>query len=259
MPQWISYPLSSRDDWQAFKAKLRIDARGILPDDLDALGARSPERDYPLGMWLGSTFGYMRDLFGVEALSYLFYDDIALIEEMVETCTHMSAKLLDRVVEAGVQLDWVMFWEDMAYRNGPLLSPELYKRWCVPFYHTVMEKVQAANVPVVMLDSDGDITRLAPIWLDCGITVMHPMEVASGMDVRHERQKYGKRVAFFGGIDKRALAASRDDIDKEVIPKLDECFAEGGWIPACDHGIPPDVPFDNYRHYRDLVVARSAR
>ena len=259
MPQWISYPLSSRADWNTFKQQLHTDGPNLLRGDLDALATQSPQRDYPLGLWLGSTYGYIRDLFGVEGASYLFYDDAALVEEMIETFTHLSVQLLDRALQTGIQLDWVMFWEDLAYKNGPLLSPELYKRWCMPFYQTVMEKVQAADIPVVMLDSDGDIREMIPLWLDCGITVMHPMEVASGMDVRDERRKHGRRIAFFGGIDKRALAGSRDDIDREVVPKLEACLADGGWIPACDHGIPPDVPFDNYRYYRELVDRYSRR
>jgi hypothetical protein len=30
-----------------------------------------------------------------------------------------------------------------------------------------------------------------------------------------------------------------------------EIFFKG--LPACDHAIPPDVSFDNYRYYRELV------
>lgn len=70
---------------------------------------------------------------------------------------------------------------------------------------------------------------------------------------REERKKYGKRIAFFGGIDKRALAGSREEMEAEVLPKLRAGFADGGFIPACDHGIPPDVSFDNYRYFRELV------
>ena len=258
MPQWLSYPLSSRADWQEYRQRISIDVPGVLPADLDSLAAQSGDRNYPLGSWLGGTFGFIRDLFGLEGAAYLFYDDVALVEEIIETFTHVSATLLERTLASGIELDWVMFWEDMACRHGSLLSPALYKRYCLPFYETIMERVGAAQIPVVLLDSDGDISELIPLWLDCGITVMHPMEVASGMDVRTARREYGKRIGFFGGIDKRPLAGLRADIEREVIPKLEACLAEGGWIPACDHGIPPDVSFDNYRYYRDLVNQCSA-
>lgn len=253
MPQWLSYALQSRTDWECYREKIIGDRPELLPDNLAQLAAASPTRDYPSGMWVGSSYGYLRDLWGVEALSYLFYDDPTLIEEMIETLTELSLGLLDRVLASGIQLDWVMFWEDMAYKNGPLLSPELYRRYCLPLLAKVMARVQAAGIPVAMLDSDGDVRELISLWLDLGITVMHPMEAASGMDIREERKKYGRRLAVFGGIDKRALAGSRADIDAEVLPKLRAGFADGGFIPACDHGIPPDVSFENFCYFRELV------
>ncbi|HUU30726.1 MAG TPA: uroporphyrinogen decarboxylase family protein [Phycisphaerae bacterium] len=254
MPQWLSYPLRSREDWAEFRKRLDPEAPGRVPANLDQLAAQSPARDYPLGLWPGGTYGMMRNWWGLEAISYLFHDDPALVEEMMEVLTDLSLHVVDRVLRAGVQLDWVMFWEDMAYRNGPLMAPELYAKYCLPFYRKVMARVSAAGVPVVMLDSDGDVSRLIPLWLDAGITVMHPVGVASGMDVREIRRQYGRRVGFFGGIDKRALAGTRRQIEAEVVPKLEACFAEGGFIPACDHAIPPDVSLDNYTYYRQLVA-----
>ena len=253
MPHWIRYPLQSRDDWNDYKRKLDPDTPERLPQNFTRLAETYSRRDYPLGMWLGGTYGYMRNWWGVERISVMFYDDPALIEEMIECLTHLALGLLKRVLAAGVQLDWVMFWEDMDYKTGPLISPEMFKRYCVPFYKKVMEKVHDAGIPVVMVDSDGDIREIIPLWLDVGVYIMHPMEVAAGMDVVEMRKQYGKSIGFFGGIDKRALAGTREQIKTEVAPKLEYYFGDGGFIPACDHAIPPDVSFDNYLYYRELV------
>ena len=59
----------------------------------------------------------------------------------------------------------------------------------------------AAGIPVVMVDSDGDIHEIIPFWLDAGVSIMHPMEVAAGMDVVFLGKQFGKRIGFFGGID----------------------------------------------------------
>jgi uroporphyrinogen decarboxylase-like protein len=259
MPHWIHYPLQSRQDWQKYRKRLDPDTPERLPQDFAELAEAYCQRDYPLGMWLGGTYGYMRNWWGVEKVSVLFYDSPAVIEEMIECLTHLALGLLARVLTAGVQLDWVMFWEDMAFKTGPLISPAMFKRYCIPFYEKVMERVRAAGIPVVMVDSDGDVRELIPLWLDVGVNIMHPMEVAAGMDVEETRTQYGKRVGFFGGIDKRALAGTREQIRAEVVPKLEVGFSEGGFIPACDHAIPPDVSFDNYRYYRELVREVSAR
>ena len=57
-----------------------------------------------------------------------------------------------------------------------------------------------------------------------------------------------------GGIDKRILAGGKDAIDRElerVIPFMRE---RGGYIPTCDHGVPEEVSFENYMHYRKRML-----
>lgn len=259
MPQWLRYPLTSRREWHDYRRRLDPETPGRLPANLAQLAAESPGRSLPLGMWVGGTYGFLRDWWGVEALSLLLYDDPGLVEEMIATLTHLSVTLFERVVQAGVQLDWVCFWEDMACKHGSLVSPAAYTRYCLPFYRAMVARIHSAGIPVVMLDSDGNIAELIPLWLDAGVPIMHPLECASGMDVATLRRQYGRRIGFFGGIDKRCLAGTREQIRAEVTPKLEACFADGGFIAACDHAIPPDVSFDNYRYYRDLVMHIGSR
>ncbi|MHB9025291.1 MAG: uroporphyrinogen decarboxylase family protein [Armatimonadota bacterium] len=253
MPQFISHPLRSREDWPGFQRRLDPNAPGRFPADFARWAAERAERDYPLGVWLGGSYGYLRNWWGVEGISLLLYDDPSLVEEMIEQLIHLSSGILDHILATGLQLDWVMFWEDLGFKTAPLISPDQFERFCMPFYRAMMDKVRQAGIPVVMLDSDGNIWDMIPLWLDAGITVMHPMEVASGMDVIEARRRYGKQVGFFGGIDKRALAGSFEDIRAEVLPKMNACLEDGGFIAACDHAVPPDVSFDNFRYYRDLI------
>jgi len=111
-----------------------------------------------------------------------------------------------------------------------------------------------------MLDSDGRINDLIPLWLDAGINVMHPMEVASGMDVRESRRQYGTNVRFLGGIDKRAIARGPVAIDAEVIPKIGAIMESGGGMVAeCDHGVPPDISLANFTYFHDLVRRLSEK
>lgn len=258
MPQWISYPLQTLADWPEYKRRLDPDTPQRLPADFPQMvEGEYRNRDYPLGMWVGGTYGYLRNWWGVENLSMLLFDNPALIEEMIETLTHLALGLLDRVLSTGVELDWVMFWEDLAYKSGPLISPAMFRKFCLPFYHQVMDRVHSAGIPIAMVDSDGNIEKIIPMWLEVGVTVMHPMEVAAGMDVAKIRSQYGKSIGFFGGVDKRVLASTPERIRAEIRPRLESCFADGGYISACDHAIPPDVSLDNYRYYRDLVAEVS--
>jgi len=253
MPQWIKYPLQSRADWEEYKRRLDPDTPERFPANFAELAAEWRDRDYPLGIWMWGAYGIIRDWWGLQRISVLFYDEPALIAEMVEHLTYFCLRFLDRVLAYGVEFDWIVFWEDLAYKAGPLLSPALYRKYCLPFYVKLVEKVQAAGIPVVIVDSDGDVRQIIPMWLETGVTAVYPMEVASNMDVGELRRQYGRQLGFHGGIDKRSLAGSREEIRREVVPKLEACFEEGGFIPACDHAVPPDISFDNYRYFRDLV------
>jgi hypothetical protein len=52
----------------------------------------------------------------------------------------------------------------------------------------------------------------------------------------------------WGGFDERVLARSKQGITDEV-ERLAPTVEEGGFIPFCDHLVPPDVPLGNYVHY----------
>ena len=84
-------------------------------------------------MWAdreGGFFGPLRNLFGIETLSYLFYDDIAFIEEVLDQKVECMTRIINRIWE-DTDFDYFVFWEDMCYKNGPLLSPEMFKNiWC---------------------------------------------------------------------------------------------------------------------------------
>jgi uroporphyrinogen decarboxylase len=77
---------------------------------------------------------------------------------------------------------------------------------------------------------------------------MFPVEVAGGSDPIVLREKYGKDVLLFGGVNKRALAAGKDAIKAEIA-RIKPYVDAGGWIPHVDHRVPPDVTLENYRYY----------
>jgi hypothetical protein len=82
---------------------------------------------------------------------------------------------------------------------------------------------------------------------------MSPFEVASGCDVVEVRKKYPD-LLIRGWFDKRILAVSKEEIDREIdriIPFMKE---QGGYIPSCDHAVPEEVTFENYYHFRKKMM-----
>ena len=61
------------------------------------------------------------------------------------------------------------------------------------------------------------------------------------------RKQY-QDLIIVGGIDKRALAKGKSEIDDEI-EKTRVLLREGGYSPCVDHGIPPDVPYENFCYF----------
>ncbi len=251
MPQFVRFPVETRQDFRRFWAERMQPDLGarIGADWKDQLRAARAQ-PYPIivisDRW-GGFFGPLRNLVGVERLCTLFYDDPAFLEEMMEADADFIIAMMSQVLDV-ITIDAFAFWEDMAYRTGPLISPAMVRRYMAPRYARVVSVVRERGVPFIGLDSDGQIDSLIPVWMDAGLNFLYPFEVQAGMDVREVRRKYGRGLRIWGGVDKRTLARGRAAIDAELA-RLAPLIAEGGYIPHTDHSLPPDVSFDSYRYY----------
>jgi uroporphyrinogen decarboxylase len=148
-----------------------------------------------------------------------------------------------------LRIDFGVLGEDMAYKNGPLMSPRHIKEFMVPNYKVQTDLLKKHGIDLVFLDSDGDVRLIIPLWLEAGINGVFPLEVMAGNDAVELRKKYPGELRMVGNIDKFALINGQEAIDKELKYKLPFLLKEGGFIPTVDHGIPPEVPFEHYRYY----------
>jgi len=255
MPQFIRFPVETREDFRKFmKERMRPDLTGRIGKDYAQKLQDYKDRDFPLVIisdrW-GGFFGPLRNLVGVERLCMLFYDDPAFVEEMMEAIADFIIAMMDQILNY-TDIDMYGFWEDMAYKTGPLISPQLVKRYMFPRYRRVIDFLNSRGVKWISLDSDGNINSLIPIWVEAGINFLYPFEVQSGMDVVKVRKTFGKELRMMGGIDKRAIAEGPSAIDNEL-KRVSSLVREGGYVPAPDHSLPPDVSFNNYCYFMEKL------
>ena len=160
-----------------------------------------------------------------------FYDDIDWVEEMMEHLTRLHLAVLKRlaaVANGRLTADSSHWWEDMCYNKGPLLSPKMFAELMVPRYRRVTDyKSEVFGTQYHSVDCDGNIHELVGLWLEGGINVMFPIEVAH-TDAFRIRDEFGERVAMQGGFNKLALIAGPDAIDAEF-KRIDPLIKEGGF------------------------------
>lgn len=248
MPHFEAFPVCSRDDWREFRRRLEWNpARVGEAWATQVNGWRG--REAPLIVSLGrcaSLYGSLRDMVGVEALSYLYYDDPKLVEEMMDAMVDLFLKLTAELFR-DFQPDAICMWEDMAYKTSSLLGVDQVREFMVPRYQRMTAHLRRLGVPFILLDSDGYIDQLIPLWLESGIDGFVPMEAQAGMDVALYREKY-PRLLMMGGVDKKALAQGPAAIDLEI-DKIRRTIASGGLIPFFDHGLPHDASWENFQYF----------
>ena len=255
IPRHLDHLLKDRESWEEYyKPRMRPDdPRRFATDGVWGQWLEewtSPERDYPLSIYAGSLYGRQRDWFGLQRISEIIYDDPLLFEEIVETWAEVAIAVIEKVCgECGVRPESANLWEDMCYSGGPLISPRTFEQVLVPRYRRIVDALHRYDIDVIYVDCDGKIDKLIPLWLDAGVNCMFPVEVGTWRaDPVAYRKQYGKDLLIMGGFDKRVLARSKRSITEEV-ERLAPTVEEGGFIPFCDHLVPPDVPLGNYVHY----------
>ncbi len=244
---WHRFPVETRQDWEE-KIQWRYDAHDPrrFPDDFAERCAQLQARQDVLNLTINGPFWQLREWCGFEKLCMLFMDEPAFVQEMINFWRDFVHQALERVLRH-IQPDTVMISEDMAYKLHSMISPRMARRFLLPVWQDWSELLKAHGT-AIMIDSDGYIGELLPLFIEAGFEYTWPVEVAAGNDLLAFRRQYGRQIAFGGGIDKRALAAGGSEMYAELA-RVAPVIQEGGYLPGCDHGVPPDITWPNFIEY----------
>ncbi len=250
IPRFIRFPIETPDDWADMKKRFDpADAsRGLFPGDLWA-ARRAAKRGEMITVFCVGFYGQLRNWMGMEALSVAFYDYPDMIHDMVDHWSFLAAQQIERL-PVDIPVDSVMWWEDMAGKNGPLVGPKLFRTFLQPGYHRVMEAARKRGCVLGMVDCDGNPHDIVRNWLEEGVNIMFPLEVAAGVDPYAWRREFGKELLVRGGIAKEPLVRGGKAIDAEL-ERIKPLLDQGGCIPHLDHLVPPDIPYSHYCDYLD--------
>lgn len=248
-PQFLHHPVQNLDDFEKIKERLNPHSKGRYPEDWSEQVKQLESRDtiLVLGQCDISFFGGIRDLMGLENLLFSYYDNPELIKRINEYRLWFTKELYDKALKE-VKFDCAFIWEDMAFKNGPFISPELFREFMLPYYKDLTSWLKNRGIKWIILDSDGNIEKLVPLFVEGGIDGLLPFECAAGLDIREIRKKY-PHLRILGGIDKREIAKGKEAIDKELESKLPFMFSKGGYIPTLDHHVHPQISYENFKYY----------
>ena len=254
----IRFPLA---DWEAFAGYRPPDPEehdGWTRIDWEAVQRRVKKEQETMGFSIGElrhgffflTLEYLR---GYENLVYDMHDRSAELERLIAMVEAFNAYFVRRYLELDVTL--VGFPEDLGAQNGPMLSPEMFRRYISPSYRRLMQPLRK-RAKVVYMHSDGHVMELLDDLIDCGVTVINLQDRVNGIDEIGKRCR--GRIAVDLDIDRQEVTRSGSPQDvkqliREAVAKL--ASPRGGLSLVYD--LYPGIPLGNVEAIMEAMEEHS--
>jgi hypothetical protein len=194
-------------------------------------------------------FWFPRTLMGFTKISLAFYDQPELLHRINQDLVDFNLQILEKVGRTCCPT-FATIAEDMSYNNGPMISQRHFDEFVAPYYRQIVPRLQEMGA-IILVDTDGDVTRLVPWLRREGIHGVLPLERQAGVDGLKLRQEFPD-LRMVGHYDKMVMnhgeAAIRGEFER-LVPLMKTC----GFIPSVDHQTPPGVSLDQYRTYLRLL------
>lgn len=255
LPLELDTPVKDWETWNAYKEHYDLSTiKDRLPKNWDVIVARLKDRDFPirLGGTNGGFLGFPRQIMGLTNYLIALYDEPELVHDICNTFADFLIAYYSRIC-ADVKVDCLLIWEDMAGKQGSLISPQHFREFLTPQYKKMVSFAKDAGIDIILTDSDGYVEQLIPLIVETGVTGMYPFERAAGNDLLKIREAFPK-FQMIGGVDKRVLfdGATKQDIDNELDITA-KVLKTGRYIPHIDHFVSMDCRFDAFTYYRSRL------
>ncbi len=243
----LDWPVKTRGDWKKLRDTYIPGWHGITHGPHNPLPPAN--RDFPAMLAMPGFFWQLRIWMGFEGACSAFYEDPELAHDMLEfQADYLVGKC--KLVLSQYDPEFVQFDEDMCYNHGPMISPEITRKFLLPCYKKIVSCINSYGIDVVGVDSDGLPDELIPVLYEAGVNLWDPFEIVcrKGHDDLVTLARKYPWLRLTGGMDKMALSRGKEAIDAEV-SKITPLVERGGFFPTIDHKVPPEVSLEAYRYY----------
>ncbi len=210
------------------------------------------EQKYAIVGQMGNACSLFEQSWYLRGLSEYFID-LAINQDFAH---HLMRKVTDirkknmknYLTEVGEYLDIYQIGDDLASQSSLLISKEMYIEMIKPYHVELIEYAKQFTKAKIYFHSCGAIEPLIDELIDCGVSVLNPVQVtAAGMDSKELKKRYGKNITFYGGIDTLEVLSrgTTEDVRNEVIKRVNDLAISGGYILSSVHNIQSDVPPEN--------------
>jgi uroporphyrinogen decarboxylase len=187
----------------------------------------------------------VRDLVGFETFCYKAYDDPALVEAVFEKVGGFAVGIVEALCDFAC-VGAVYLADDLGYKTGLMLSPELIRRHLMPWHRRITELAHR-HEKLLLFHCCGDMYELLDEYIDgIRIDAKHSFE-QNVLPVTEANRCYGERLTLLGGVDVDLLARGDEETIRSTTRRiLDECMSGGGYFLGSGKWVTDYVPVRNY-------------
>ena len=150
--------------------------------------------------------------------------------------------------EIGDFVDIVYVADDLGAQNGPLFSPDIYRKILKPRQRKLFEAIKRKSGAKILYHSCGAVVAFVDDLAEIGVDILNPVQTsAAGMDPKTLKARFGDKVCFWGGIDTQQVLpfGKPEEVREEVRKRIEDFSSGGGYVVAAIHNIRPEVPPEN--------------
>ncbi len=201
------------------------------------------------GLRHGHTFLQLCDIRGYENLMYDMYDAHPLLPKLIEQIETFNSEIIARYVD--MQVDMMSYPEDLGMQIGPMVSPDLFKKYIKPVYQRMMKLARDKNIAIHM-HSDGHLHALIDDIIEGGVDVINLQDLVNGVD--WIAGQFANKVCVDLDIDRQHITTkgTPKEIDELIAYEVKTLSSPAGGL-MMTYGLYPAVPLENVAALMDVM------
>ncbi len=247
-PMPIQGPINDASDLKGFRIRKPEDPDFVM---LDVLRSMLPDRAVAFDMQ--ATFKLSWALRGaMEKLLVDYYINPGLVRDLARIVTDYCLEVVEKALDKGA--DFIVMDGDLAFNQGPIMSPAHYDEYIGPFHKQIVDLVHERGQKIIK-HSDGNLKPLIPNLMQAGFDGIHPIQPQC-MDIGEVKKEFGSRLCIMGNIDCSYLLVFKEpqDVRDAVKETISKAATGGGYILSSSNSIHPGVKPENY-----IAMVEAAR
>jgi uroporphyrinogen decarboxylase len=200
----------------------------------------------------GKIFSLSWMLMGFENFCLKLLIEPDLVIDVIGKVAEIHFSALDKILSKDY-VGAVRVTDDIAFGSGPMISPDLLRKFIFPWYKKMAERCHDTGRLFIM-HTDGDVSLVMEDIIEMGVDILHPVDPTC-MDIFEVKEKWGKKITLNGNVPNELLrTGTKEEVREYTMSLLKKIAPGGGYFLGAGNSVPDWSRFENYITMRDTAL-----